>query len=152
MHWRREWQPTLVFLPGESQGRRSLVGGRLWGRPVGRARVGQDWSDLAAAADQVSGMQKNESSEESDPTMESLCFWISPAETPGITKQSKLALLYPFWIPYTESMNIKISFTSLSLGWFVLQQQLTGTWTSFCFHICNLENLVYDTCKILFKL
>ena len=25
-HWRRKWQPTPVFLPGESQGRRSLVG------------------------------------------------------------------------------------------------------------------------------
>ena len=32
MHWRRKWQPTPVFLPGESQGRRSLVGCRLWGR------------------------------------------------------------------------------------------------------------------------
>ena len=32
MHWRRKWQPTPVFLPGESQGWGSLVGGRLWGR------------------------------------------------------------------------------------------------------------------------
>ena len=31
-HWRRKWQPTLVFLPGESQGRGSLVGCHLWGR------------------------------------------------------------------------------------------------------------------------
>ena len=31
MHWRRKWQPTPVFLPRESQGRRSLVGCRLWG-------------------------------------------------------------------------------------------------------------------------
>ena len=46
MHWRRKWQPTPVFLPGESQGRGSLVGCRLWG-----CRVGYDWSDLAAAAD-----------------------------------------------------------------------------------------------------
>ena len=30
--WRRKWQPTPVFLPGESQGQRSLVGCRLWGR------------------------------------------------------------------------------------------------------------------------
>ena len=30
--WRRKWQPTPVFLPGESQGRWSLVGCRLWGR------------------------------------------------------------------------------------------------------------------------
>ena len=31
-HWRRKWQPTPVFLPGESQGWWSLVGCRLWGR------------------------------------------------------------------------------------------------------------------------
>ena len=31
MHWRRKWQPTPVFLPGESQGRWSLVGCRLSG-------------------------------------------------------------------------------------------------------------------------
>ena len=31
MHWRRKWQPTPVFLPGESQGQWSLVGCRLWG-------------------------------------------------------------------------------------------------------------------------
>ena len=30
--WRRKWQPTPVFLPGESQGQRSLVGWCLWGR------------------------------------------------------------------------------------------------------------------------
>ena len=32
IHWRRTWQPTPVFLPGESQGRGSLVGYCLWGR------------------------------------------------------------------------------------------------------------------------
>ena len=32
MHWRRKWQPTPVFLPGESQGQRGLVRCRLWGR------------------------------------------------------------------------------------------------------------------------
>ena len=30
MHWRRKWQPTPVFLPGESQGQGSLVGCHLW--------------------------------------------------------------------------------------------------------------------------
>ena len=30
--WRRKWQPTPVFLTGESQGWRSLVGYCLWGR------------------------------------------------------------------------------------------------------------------------
>ena len=32
IHWRRKWQPTPVFLPGESQGCGSLVGCCLWGR------------------------------------------------------------------------------------------------------------------------
>ena len=32
LHWRRKWQPTPVFLPGESQGRGNLMGSRLWGR------------------------------------------------------------------------------------------------------------------------
>ena len=31
IHWRRKWQPTPVFLPGESQGQGSLVGCHLWG-------------------------------------------------------------------------------------------------------------------------
>ena len=45
MHWRSQWQPTPVFLPGESQGRGSLVCCRLWCHTVRH-----DWSDLAAAA------------------------------------------------------------------------------------------------------
>ena len=45
MHWRRKWQPTPVFLPGESQGQGSLVGCHPWGR------TGLDTTeDLAAAA------------------------------------------------------------------------------------------------------
>ena len=39
--WRRKWQPTPGFLPGEAQGQRRLVGSH---------RVRHDWSDLAAAA------------------------------------------------------------------------------------------------------
>ena len=38
MHWRRKWQTTPVFLPGESQGQGSLVGCRL----MGSHRVGHD--------------------------------------------------------------------------------------------------------------
>ena len=42
---RRKWQPTPVFLPGESQGRKP--GGLL---SMGSHRVGHNWSDLAAVA------------------------------------------------------------------------------------------------------
>ena len=30
--WKKAWQPTPVFLPGESHGQRSLVGYSPWGR------------------------------------------------------------------------------------------------------------------------
>ena len=37
--WRRAWQPTSVFLPGESHGQRNLAGYNL----AGLWRVGHDW-------------------------------------------------------------------------------------------------------------
>ena len=40
-----KWQPTPVFLPGESQGQGSLVGCSM-----GSHRVRHDWSNLAAVA------------------------------------------------------------------------------------------------------
>ena len=49
MHWRRQWQPTPVFLPGESQGWGSLVGCRLWGRTE---------SDTTEATEQQQRQQK----------------------------------------------------------------------------------------------
>ena len=44
MQWRRKWQPTPVFLPGEFQGWDSLVGCCLWGRTE------SDTTELTAAA------------------------------------------------------------------------------------------------------
>ena len=32
IRWRRKWQPSLVFFPGEPHGQRSLVGSSPWGR------------------------------------------------------------------------------------------------------------------------
>ena len=46
MHWRRKWQPTPVFLPGESLGRGSLAGCCLWGH----TESDTTWSDLTVAA------------------------------------------------------------------------------------------------------
>ena len=46
MHWRRKWQPTPVFLPGESQG-----WGNLDGLPsLGSHTVRHYWSDLAVSS------------------------------------------------------------------------------------------------------
>ena len=49
MHWRRRWQPTPVFLPGESQGRGSLVGCRLWGHTESDATEATAATAAAAA-------------------------------------------------------------------------------------------------------
>ena len=46
--WRRKWQPTPVFLPGEFQGRGSLVGCHLWGRTESDMT-----EDLAVAAEVI---------------------------------------------------------------------------------------------------
>ena len=43
--WRRAWQSTPVFLPGESHGQRSLVGYSPWG-----CRGRHDWSDLSQSS------------------------------------------------------------------------------------------------------
>ena len=42
--WRRAWQPTPVFWPGESHGPPGKPGGL---QCIGPQRVGRDWSDLA---------------------------------------------------------------------------------------------------------
>ena len=44
LFWRRQWQPTPVFLSGESKGEPGVL------PSTGLHRVGQDWCDLAAAA------------------------------------------------------------------------------------------------------
>ena len=45
MHWRRKWQPTPVFLPGESQGQ-----GTWWAAVYGVAQSRTRLRDLGAAA------------------------------------------------------------------------------------------------------
>ena len=58
--WRRQWQPTPVFLPGESQGQGSLVGCRLWGRT--------EWDTSEATQQQQPSFQVDMSA-----TMEDVC-------------------------------------------------------------------------------
>ena len=56
MHWRRKWQPTPVFLPGESQGRRD--GGALWAAVYG---VAQSWTWLKQLSSSSSSTQSRAS-------------------------------------------------------------------------------------------
>ena len=56
-HWRRKWQPTPVFLPGESQGWGSLVGCRLWGRTQLKSQTRKWLSSSSSSSRKYSGWQ-----------------------------------------------------------------------------------------------
>ena len=75
MHWRRKWQPAPVFLPGESQGRWSLMGCCLWGRTE------SDTTEVTAAAAYSL----------------SLSFFICEMEIIASTQLTS-GLLYVFWV------------------------------------------------------
>ena len=47
MHWRGKWQPTPIFLPGESQGQRSLLGCRL---RVAQSRTRLKWLNSSSSS------------------------------------------------------------------------------------------------------
>ena len=49
MLWRRKWQPTAVFLPGESQGREAWWAA-VYGVAQSRTQLKQRSSNVAAAA------------------------------------------------------------------------------------------------------
>ena len=48
MHWRRKCQPTQVFLPGESQGRWSLLSCHLWGCNESDTTEWLNWTELSS--------------------------------------------------------------------------------------------------------
>ena len=50
IHWRRAWQPTPIFLPGKSNGQRSL-----WATVHSVGRVGGNWSDSACTVQKEEG-------------------------------------------------------------------------------------------------
>ena len=54
MPWRRAWQPTPVFLPGESRGQRILAGRSRWSHGVGH-----DWSNWACVPAGTTPLQVN---------------------------------------------------------------------------------------------
>ena len=41
--WRRKWQPTPVFLPGESHGQKSLEGYSPWGHKKSTNTHTREW-------------------------------------------------------------------------------------------------------------
>ena len=66
LHWKRKWQPTPVFLPGEFQGPASLVGCPLWGRT--ESDTTESWnSSSSSLAHQRKNKQTNKNSAQIPP-------------------------------------------------------------------------------------
>ena len=73
LHWRRKWQPTPVFLPGESQGWGSLVAA-VYG-------VTQSWTQLKwlSSSSSISFLERclfNSYDHFKNQLVWSVCFWI----------------------------------------------------------------------------
>ena len=82
MHWRRKWQPTPVFLPGESQGLGSGVGCRLW-----------DHTELDTT--EVTQQQLQQQQPQGPQHTRLLCPWDCPGKTTGVGCHSLLQGIFP---------------------------------------------------------
>ena len=99
MHWRRKWQPTPVFLPGESQGWGSLVGCCLWGHTE------LDTTEVTQYQQQQAHYNKTVESKD-------IYIYAPVTEKAMATHSSTLALK----IPWTEEPGGPQSMESLRVG------------------------------------
>ena len=151
MHWRRKWQPTPVFLPGESHGQRSLVGCRLW---VAQSRTRLKWLSsssskgllgafqMAQKVKNLSAMQETrvQSLGQEDPLEKemaihsSLLIWRIPwTEEPGRLQGSCKELDMTKQLTFSQSReywgHIMLGFKKKTTFSFVLEySQLTVLW------------------------
>ena len=155
MHWRRKWQPTPVFLPGESQGRGSLVGCHLWGRTE---------SDTTEATQQPQ-QQWHEKVKGCSLNLKINCpvysvYWSLTTKEQKITKLEKQGESYgqhdiketaqfsnletsdfqlSFWLNYSNVMG----FNFFSMGCHHLLSQLIRVGTSI-YYTCCVSNLLIN--------
>ena len=114
MHWRRKWQPTPVFLPGESQGREP--GGLS---SMGSHRVGHDWCDLAAAA-ATTGEKKTQThradlnpTHSLEPSLQSrFVWWISADLQTHEWKMNSCFMSSCFKITHYASISVAVTVLS----------------------------------------
>ena len=58
IHWRRQWQPTPVFLLGKSHGQRSLACCLSWGRKESDTTEWLNWTKPGRQRDKVSSVNR----------------------------------------------------------------------------------------------
>ena len=125
MHWRRKWQPTPVFLPGESQERRSLVD-YLWGRTDLDTTEATQQQQLPIIQEPC-GLVKNL------PAMEETCVrflsWEDPLENGKATHSHILAWKIPQTVQSMGSQRVRhdlATFTSFHVGFSGLERCVDG--------------------------
>ena len=79
MHWRRKWQPTPVFLPGESQGR------WCW------------WAAIYGVAQSRTWLKRLSSNSSRLYSPRLLCPWNPPGENTGVGCHFLLQGIFPTW-------------------------------------------------------
>ena len=137
MHWRRKWQPIPVFLPGESQGRGSLMCCRLWGHTD---------SDTAEAAWQQQQQQEwargcfpGHSAVKNLPAMQETRVQSLGQEDPLEKETATHSRILAWEIPWTEELRGLWSTWSQSVwhDWVTKQpQKLPPVWAQqFCFRV-----------------
>ena len=99
--WRRKWQPTPVFLPGESHGRRNLMGYSPW--------VAKSWTWLMWAS-LVAKPVKN------PPAMQETQVWSLDQEDPLEKWMATHFSVLSWRIPWTEKPSRPQSMGSQGVG------------------------------------
>ena len=84
--WRRKWQPTPIFLPGESHGQRSLVGLSPW-----RHKELDMTKWLSHSCTDMSWTIKKAEHQRTDPF--ELWCWRRPLRVPWTARRSKQSIL-----------------------------------------------------------
>ena len=90
--WRRAWQPTPEFLPGESHGQRSLVGCSPQGR-----RVRHEWSNLTHTHESITERKSQQEHGASNGKVTFCSQWVDSPGTPETdwTKFWSLSSMWP---------------------------------------------------------
>ena len=109
---RRKWQPTPVFLPGESQGRRSLVGCCLWGRTESDTTEATQQQQQVAVASSLGRGQKADSGSETGAGVASPL----PPRPPATSGCPKARVWGPTQLPSGHStLSLPVRTSGLSL-------------------------------------
>ena len=97
MHWRRKWQPTPLFLPGEPQRQGSLVGCHLWGRT--ESDTTEQLSGSSSRASLVAQIVKNL------PAMQETQVRSGGLEDPLKKGMATHSIILAWRIPWTEELG-----------------------------------------------